>query len=171
MRSTSAQGARAILVSLALTMAFIPISGVRRAEAAPFLGQFLEQVPVSRLVADADRYGPIGEDITVAPILRDGQTVGYAYITSDFVGTTGYSGKPIHVMVAVDPDGKLITAELVAHSEPIVLIGIPASRIQTLIDSYAGLDLVAEAAAGGSAHELNIISGATVTVMVIDDSI
>jgi NosR/NirI family nitrous oxide reductase transcriptional regulator len=30
---------------------------------------------------------------------------------------------------------------------------------------------VAEAKSGGSAHELDIISGATVTVMVIDDSI
>jgi hypothetical protein len=30
---------------------------------------------------------------------------------------------------------------------------------------------VAEAAAGGTAHDLNIISGATVTIMVIDDSI
>jgi NosR/NirI family nitrous oxide reductase transcriptional regulator len=36
---------------------------------------------------------------------------------------------------------------------------------------YVGLDLVAEAQAGGSGHDLNIISGATVTVMVIDDSI
>ncbi len=165
------QRVRAGLALLALATAFILAPGFPQASAAPFLAQFLEQVPVSRLVPGADQYGPVGEDIPVAPILKDGATVGYAYITSDFVGTTGYSGKPIHVMVAVAPDGKLIAAELVAHSEPIVLIGIPAKKIQALIDGYAGVDLVAEAAAGGSAHELNIISGATVTVMVIDDSI
>jgi len=141
------------------------------ARAATFLEQFLGDVPVNRMVADADGYGPIAEDMPVAPILRDGENVGYAYITTDFVGTTGYSGKPIHVMVAVAPDGMVLAAELVKHSEPIVLIGIPDSKIKALTESYAGLDLVAEATAGGSAHELNIVSGATVTVMVIDDSI
>jgi hypothetical protein len=34
--------------------------------------------------------------------------MGYAFITSDFVGTTGYSGKPIHTMVAVSPDAKVL---------------------------------------------------------------
>lgn len=37
--------------------------------------------------------------------------------------------------------------------------------------NYRGLDLVAEAESGGTSHELGIISGATVTIMVIDDSI
>lgn len=66
----------------------------------------------------------------VAPILVGGEAVGYAFVTSDFVGTTGYSGKPIHVMAAIDLDGKLLGAELVEHSEPIVLIGIPDSKIK-----------------------------------------
>jgi transcriptional regulator of nitric oxide reductase len=30
------------------------------------------------------------------PVLKGGETIGWAFITSDFVGTTGYSGKPIH---------------------------------------------------------------------------
>ncbi|MDP2731574.1 MAG: 4Fe-4S binding protein, partial [Hoeflea sp.] len=60
---------------------------------------------------------------------------------------------------------------LVKHSEPIVLIGIPDSKIKAVTEKYAGMDLIAEAAAGGSAHDLDIVSGATVTIMVIDDSI
>ncbi len=159
------------LVSLIFAAAFVAAAPASRAAAAPFLEQFLPDVPVDRLIAAADHYGPIAEDIPVAPIVKDGATVGYAYITSDFVGTTGYSGKPIHVLVAVDPDGRLIAAELVKHSEPIVLIGIPERKIKALTESYIGVDLVAEAAAEGSAHDLNIISGATVTIMVIDDSI
>ncbi|MBP2562373.1 NosR/NirI family nitrous oxide reductase transcriptional regulator [Neorhizobium galegae] len=92
-------------------------------------------------------------------------------MTSDFVGTTGYSGKPIHTLVAVDLDAKIVSVRLVKHSEPIVLIGIPEAKVKALVAGYAGLDLVAEAKSGGTAHEVNIISGATVTVMVIDDSI
>ncbi|MBT8417606.1 MAG: NosR/NirI family protein, partial [Silicimonas sp.] len=72
---------------------------------------------------------------------------------------------------AISPDAVLTGARLVEHSEPIVLIGIPDAKMRALTESYAGLDLKAEAKYGGSAHDLDIISGATVTVMVIDDSV
>jgi NosR/NirI family nitrous oxide reductase transcriptional regulator len=138
---------------------------------SPYLPSFLSDVPAATLVDGADAYGPMHSDLPVAPVLRGGETVGWAFITSDFVGTTGYSGKPIHVMVAVGLDAKLIGVKLVKHSEPIVLIGIPEARVAALVQDFVGLDLLAEAAEGGSAHELDIISGATVTIMVIDDSI
>ncbi len=109
--------------------------------------------------------------MAVAPLLSGGEEIGFVFVTSDFVGTTGYSGKPIHTMVAVDADAHVLGVQLVKHSEPIVLIGIPDSRIKEMVAGYVGLDLVAEAEQGGSAHDLNIISGATVTIMVIDDSI
>ncbi|MCL4675742.1 MAG: NosR/NirI family protein, partial [Pararhodobacter sp.] len=98
------------------------------------------------------------------------ERIGWAFITSDFVGTTGYSGKPIHIMVAIDDDARIMGINLVHHSEPIVLIGIPESRIRDSISDQVGLN-VADLANGGDGPELNIISGATVTIMVIDDSI
>ena len=138
---------------------------------SPHLPGFLVAEPAATLVEGADGYGPMRSDLPVAPVLRGGETIGWAFITSDFVGTTGYSGKPIHVMVAVGLDARLIGVKLVKHSEPIVLIGIPEAKVARLVADFVGLDLVAEAEAGGSAHELDIISGATVTIMVIDDSI
>ncbi|WP_323039663.1 4Fe-4S binding protein [Gemmobacter sp.] len=129
-----------------------------------------EQVAAS-LVPGADAFGPIRADLAVAPVLKGGQTIGWAFVTSDFVGTTGYSGKPIHTLVAVDMDARVAGVRLVKHSEPIVLIGIPDAKVKALVEGYAGLDLVAEAESGGTAHDVDIISGATVTVMVIDDSI
>ena len=103
--------------------------------------------------------------------MHGGERIAWAFIASDYVGTTGYSGKPIHTMVAVDDDAVVRGVSLVKHSEPIVLIGIPDLKIQALAADYAGLDLVAEASSGGTAHDLQIIAGATVTIMVIDDSI
>jgi len=135
----------------------------------PVLAQFIGKVPAASLVDGADGYGPIDAHNPVAPVLKNGTRIGWAFITSDFVGTTGYSGKPIHVMAAVDDDAKVIGVKLVKHSEPIVLIGIPEERIAALTEGYIGFDLVQ--AAKGADHELNIISGATVTIMVIDDSI
>lgn len=132
---------------------FALLAGSGAAEAQgkpPVLQKFLKKVPAAELVDGATSYGPLRADIPVVPVLAGSNVLGYAFITSDFVGTTGYSGKPIHVMVAIDPDGKLLQAELVKHSEPIVLIGIPNRKIKALTESYSGLDIIAEAAAGGS---------------------
>ena len=141
------------------------------AAAQTVLEKLLPDQIAADLVASADAFGPIRPDLAVAPVLKGGETVAWAFVTSDFVGTTGYSGKPIHTLVAIDKDGRIAGIRLVKHSEPIVLIGIPEAKIQAMVDGYLGLDLVAEAQAGGTGHEVDIISGATVTVMVIDDSI
>ncbi len=147
------------------------VVSVVAAAAEPILTKFLDDVPAATLVPGAEAYGPLRDDVPVVPVLKGGETIGWAFITSDFVSTTGYSGKPIHTLVAVDGDAKVIGVNLVKHSEPIVLIGIPDAKMKALAADYAGLDLVAEAESGGTSHDLDIISGATVTVMVIDDSI
>ncbi len=157
------------LLPLLLALLLV-LPAVLRAQ-QPHLPRFLADMPAADLVAGADGYGPMREDIPVVPVLRGGETIGFAFIASDFVGTTGYSGKPIHTMVAVDHDARVMGVQLVKHSEPIILIGIPDSKIKALASDYAGLDLVAEAEAEGTARDLDIIAGATVTIMVIDDSI
>ncbi|MDW4550739.1 4Fe-4S binding protein [Defluviimonas sp. D31] len=142
-----------------------------RPAGAETLADFLPDLDPAAFAEGADGFGAIRGDLPVAPVTAKGETVAWAFLTSDFVGTTGYSGKPIHVVAAISPDAVLTGVELVKHSEPIVLIGIPNAKVKALTESYAGIDLKAEAAAGGSAHDLDIISGATVTIMVIDDSI
>jgi NosR/NirI family nitrous oxide reductase transcriptional regulator len=140
------------------------------ATAETVLAKYLPQVKAAELVAGADGFGPIRDDLAVAPVLKGGESIGWAFVTSDFVGTTGYSGKPIHTMVAVDNAGKISGVKLLKHSEPIVLIGIPEAKVKALVAGYIGMDLVEQARSGGK-HDLDIISGATVTVMVLDDSI
>ncbi len=171
LKKTSPQVSSLLRIFAILQIVFLAFAGSVIAQTSPILNKFIPKVPASELVAGADTYGAMLENIPVVPILKDGDVMGYAYITSDFVGTTGYSGKPIHVMVAIDNDAKLLGANLVKHSEPIVLIGIPNSKIKAMTESYVGLDIVAEAAAGGSGHDIDIISGATVTIMIIDDSV
>ncbi|MCB4458111.1 NosR/NirI family protein [Leisingera sp. McT4-56] len=158
---------RGWLTALVITIAAV----IAAAAEADSLDSFLTELTPADLVPGAEAFGPVRTDVPVAPVLKAGETVAYAFLTSDFVGTTGYSGKPIHVVAAIDTDAVLTGVKLVKHSEPIVLIGIPNSKMVKLTESYAGLDLKAEAAAGGDAHDLDIISGATVTIMVIDDSL
>ena len=154
------------LATLFLVLLF-PIAAVAQ---TPHLQRFMVETDPSSLVEGADGFGAIRADAPVAPLLRGTERIGWAFVTSDFVGTTGYSGKPIHIMVAVDDESNILGINLVHHSEPIVLIGIPEARIREAIGGQIGLNL-AELANGGEGPELNIISGATVTIMVIDDSI
>lgn len=154
-----------------LALALVLVSGQVVSAQTSYLERYLDRVPADSLVQGADGYGSVHPELPVAAVLQGGETVGWAFITSDFVGTTGYSGKPIHVMVVVDLDAVVKGARLVDHAEPIVLIGIPEQRMRQVIEDYAGLDLKREVAAERSAQEIDIIAGATVTVMVIDDSI
>lgn len=154
----------AVMLALGLTLVCAPL------QAETVLSKYLPAVQASELVQGADGFGAIRDDLAVAPVLKGGENIGWAFVTSDFVGTTGYSGKPIHTMVAVDNAGVIIGVRLLKHSEPIVLIGIPEAKVKALVAGYIGMNLVGQAKSGGK-HDLDIISGATVTVMVLDDSI
>jgi len=41
------------------------------------------------------------------------------FVASDFIGPTGYSGKPVHFMVAIDASAQIIGLRLSQHREPI----------------------------------------------------
>ncbi|WP_084798216.1 NosR/NirI family protein [Pleomorphomonas koreensis] len=133
------------------------------------LADFLGKAAPSELVPGADAYGDIRADLPAVPALKGGNRIGWVFLNTDFVPATGYSGKPINILIGVDDQAVITGVRLVKHSEPIVLVGIPEAKIKAVIEKYTGLDLKREA--NGPAHDLDIVSGATVTIMVIDDSI
>jgi NosR/NirI family transcriptional regulator, nitrous oxide reductase regulator len=160
----------ALLVVLALI--FGVLGGLAfQAHADPLIVDYLDHAEPSELVPGADSYGDLREDVAVVPALKDGETIGWVFLTSDFVPTAGYSGKPIHILAGVSNDAVITGVRLVKHSEPIVLVGIPEARIKAVTEKYAGLDLKKEVASDSEEHELDVVSGATVTIMIIDDSI
>ncbi|PCI87409.1 MAG: 4Fe-4S binding protein [Hyphomicrobiales bacterium] len=134
--------------------------------------KFLTQTPASVIFEGAEAYGALQQDGKIAPIQKNGQDIGYAFLNTDFVGAIGYSGKPIVVLIAIDLQGKITGAKLLKHSEPIVLTGIPEAKITNFINGYKGIDIIKMAKEkGGEPPPVDIVSGATVTIMVIDDSI
>ncbi|MEQ8496328.1 MAG: 4Fe-4S binding protein, partial [Gammaproteobacteria bacterium] len=118
-----------------------------------------------------DRLGPVQASPPAAPIFRGDARVGWVIANSDYTDTTGYSGKPIHVVIALDEHAVITAAHLVEHHEPIVLTGIPQSRIEATLADYVGVDIAALASERAERAQVDVVSGATVTVMVIDDTI
>ena len=157
----------------ALVVAFLFLLGLfgTAAQADSRLAEFLGRISPSELAEGADRFGAPEGTPPTAPIFKGNQLVGLAYLNSDIVDSTGYSGKPIHIVVALDPAGKILGAKLMEHHEPIVLIGIPEEKIRTVIDHFRGTDIHSIASGTAKATAPDIVSGATVTVLVIGDSI
>jgi NosR/NirI family nitrous oxide reductase transcriptional regulator len=140
------------------------------AHAGSELPRFLDTISTQDIFPGADRLGSPTGDPLVAPAFKQGQPIGFVFLTSDFMNTTGYSGKPIHQLVAMDTEGIIRKVLLVEHHEPIVLIGIPEKRIISVLKDYEGLD-VGRLVRGTQKHDVDIVTGATVTVMVMDDTI
>ncbi|WP_299362808.1 NosR/NirI family protein [uncultured Paracoccus sp.] len=124
--------------------------------AAPRLERLEEPVPGWRVRAggEADAVGLIGS-------------------TWELAGSTGYSGRPLDVLVAVTPDGRIAGAQLMRHAEPVLTLGISDADIAAYVDAYAGYDITA-ARTGTLEHTEglpDVISRATVSTGVIRDGI
>lgn len=155
----------AVLLGIAATLLPAP-SG---AETQGRLAEFLPKLKPADIDPKADQFGPVAGDPPVAPLLRQGELVGYAFLNADVVDSTGYSGKPICIVVGLDRDAHITGARLVEHHEPIFLIGVPPTKIEQFIAGYIGRNVLArDALAQGP---VDIVSGATVSSMVIGDSI
>lgn len=135
------------------------------------LPDFLKTVPIAEIFPGADRVGPPEGKPMTARAYAGERALGRVYLTSDVVNTRGYSSKPIDVLVGLADNGRIVGARLVEHHEPIVLIGIPQSKVDHFIQGYVGLNFIDSPPRHGAPPPVDIISGATVTLMVIGDSI
>lgn len=139
--------------------------------AAGRLTEYLGKAEPAELIAGANRFGAPQGDPAIAPAYKGDQLLGFVYLNSDFANATGYSGKPIQILVGIDPKGVLTGLKLVDHKEPIVLVGIPVNRILEAVNKLIGTDMDRVARGATPAPQVDIVSGATVTVLVMGDSI
>ncbi len=135
------------------------------------LPDYLGSLAPDDLVPGGERFGEVEGTPPVAQVYAGEEIVGLVFLTTDMVASIGYSGKPIHTVVGFDTTGTITGAKLVEHHEPIVLIGIPESRITAVLDGYLGRSVETLFRQSVTEREVDIVSGATVTIMVMDDSI
>jgi len=135
------------------------------------LEKYLPKVEASALFKEADAIGKPQGEPPIAPLMKRGEVIGYAYLNSDLTSSIGYSGKPIHIVVGIDTKGVIRGIKLVDHKEPIVLIGIPEAKVVAALNSLVDSDMSAVAAGQNKPPQVEIVSGATVTVLVMGDSV
>ncbi|MES2148444.1 MAG: 4Fe-4S binding protein [Pseudomonadota bacterium] len=97
------------------------------------------------------------------------QLLGYVFLSTDVVDIPAYSGKPVITLIGMDVRGTITGVRVLKHSEPILLAGIPESKLLEFIAQYVGkagdakLEIGHSSSGGGVG--LDAISGATVTAI------
>ena len=73
--------------------------------AAAELPRFLTDIDPQVVFPGADRIAEPEGDPPVAPAFSADKQLGFVFLNSDYVNSTGYSGKPIHQLIAIDLKG------------------------------------------------------------------
>ena len=153
-----------VLMLLALLVFAMPKAYAER------LPEFLAKVQPAEIFPGADNFSkPEGKPMVVRAF-KGKEQLGYVYLNTDVANARGYSSFPINMLVGISNDGTIVGAKLMEHHEPIVLIGIPQSKVDKFIGHYIGLNFLKNPPKEGVAPA-DMISGATVTLTVINDSL
>ncbi|MCE9687584.1 NosR/NirI family protein [Shewanella sp. AS16] len=130
---------------------------------------------IKEIFSDATQISEKQGEIPVWTIYKDQQVLGYAFETNDIARIPAYSGEPVNMLVAIDPQGQYLDAKVLEHHEPIILAGIPEYKLWDFISQYQGLHVQDRLKVGGNTNEgyvaVDGLSGATVTVMVMNTAI
>ncbi len=107
--------------------------------------------------------------------------IGYVFESIDLAPIAGYAGKPVNMLVAVNPEGTFIAASVISHHEPIFNHGVSEDLLFKFVEQYRGLTLkhgikVSASNSSGQQQASNskIIDGvakATVSVRIINETV
>lgn len=119
---------------------------------------------------------PISEQqIPVRTIYQGADVIGYAFETNDIVDIAAYSGKPINMLVAMDLAGQFRLSTVLEHHEPILLVGIPEQKLFDFAALYESLHVTDRVKVGAANNQdvinVDVVAGATVTVMVVNKTV
>jgi len=143
------------------------------------------EIPLSpalqKLFPNASHMHQEDRDLSIIPVYRFGDIEGYAFRTAELFPVRGYSGKPIDILIGLNPQGHYTGFEVLEHYEPIFLkgdgpqilvrymeqlIGVPASN-----NIYIRGDNQQELKGSGKSTYIDGITSATVTTGAINTTI
>jgi len=109
----------------------------------------------------------------VRTIRKGDELLGYAFQSIRVTDMPAYFGKPINLQIILDTQATIRDAYMLEHHEPIVLIGIPEQKIHAFNANYSGIKVDQRVVVGRSGDKnavtVDAVTGATVTVMVINE--
>lgn len=97
---------------------------------------------------------------------RANKLAGYVFLSKAWTkDLLGYSGQHLETLIGMDTKGTITGAKLIAHSEPIVLIGLKEENYLKFMEQYRGKSIMQDLSVGKNIS-LDAVTGATVTAVV-----
>ncbi len=166
--SSGRTGWHAVIALLLLAMLLVSVA----VSAAP---NPVSKSLVNQLFPLADGFDDFKGDPPTARVFRGSEQIGVMFRTKQIAPIPAYSGKPIDMLVGLDLEGKITGVRVLEHHEPILLVGIPESKLDAFADQYKGKSVTERLKVGAGSREgytnIDAITGATVTVMVMNEAI
>lgn len=133
----------------------------------------LEKQRIGIVLPETSSISEPAGDFGVRELKQGDELVGYAFETVNVVSIPAYSGKTMNTQVVMDLNGTILDAYVLHHEEPILLIGIPEHKLHDFAAKYQGIHVNQRVVIGRSkdteAVTIDAVSGATVTVMVLNE--
>nr|WP_315261160.1 4Fe-4S binding protein [uncultured Duganella sp.] len=163
-----------VLCVLALLIGAAPVSAGVLTKA-----QLERRFPAPLLVGERDG------DLPAWPLFRQdgaaGTLAGYVFESADLAPVPGFSGVPVNLLVAIDPQGKFIGVEVLSQHEPVFQYGLGDAPLHEFVKQYAGVSLRQSISIETNTHrarhtdasrvQMDGISKATVSVRIINESV
>lgn len=133
----------------------------------------LERQRIATVLPEVNVISEPAEEFGVRTLKKGDELQGYAFESINVVNIPAYSGKPINMQVVLGLDGTILDAYVLHHDEPILLIGIPEQKLHDFAAKYQGINVEQRVVIGRTKDEtavtIDAVSGATVTVMVVNE--
>ncbi len=166
------------LVALVLLGLVASTTGLARAQHSPAPTHLdCTTMPCSAVLPGAVRFAreeghPFDTGYDAAGAVR-----GWVGLSNELVDVPAYSGRPVVIAIALDPDGVITGTQVVHHSEPILLAGIPEQELFDFVAFYPSHRAIEHITVGGGgaddvgAATVDAISGATVTALAANRTV
>ena len=132
------------------------------------------EAELRRVMPGADRFEPVAGPPPYWRAFHNAKPAGLVLSTGRVTGSVGYSGKPLDILVGLDPAGVISGALVLEQHEPIMATGATAADIDAFVAGLAGRSLeepITVVRAGAGADQIDAVAGATISSMVIADAV
>lgn len=135
---------------------------------------------VMQLFPKATRIEPKQESPPVYSAYQLDELLGYAFESTDYSNLQGFSGKPIRLLIGMDPQGVLADIKVLEHHEPVFLHGLGEQSLFDFVEQYRqksiGKPIVVGGREGGMAASDSVtridgVSKATVSVVILNETV
>lgn len=135
---------------------------------------------VMQLFPKATRIEPKQENPPVYSAYQLDELLGYAFESTDYSNLQGFSGKPIRLLIGMDPQGVLAGIKVLEHHEPVFLHGLGEQSLFDFVEQYRqksiGKPIVVGGREGGMAASDSVtridgVSKATVSVVILNETV